>query len=76
MGNSSTSKVEEIGSICLKIHDGIVRTLEIVKHVLVLWNLNSLSKLDSQGLRFNGQDGSIKVTRCALVFMKLRMSRQ
>lgn len=50
MGNNVLCKIVSIGTIRIKIHDGILRTLEDVHHVSDLkMNLTSLNTLNSQG---------------------------
>ena len=47
MGNSQSCKIEGIGTILMKMFDGIVRTLDDVRYILTLKkNLVSLSQLD------------------------------
>ena len=54
MGNNMSCKVVGIGTIQIKMHDGIVRTLTGVRHVPELKkNLISLGILDSQGCKFS-----------------------
>ena len=50
MGNNVVYKVIGINTICIKIHDDIIRTLTRVRHVLKLKKiLISLRTLDSKG---------------------------
>ena len=51
MGNNATFKVVGVGSIQMKMFDGMVRTLSDVRHVLGLKkNLISLGTLDKNGV--------------------------
>ena len=51
MGNNATCKVVGVGSIQMKMFDGMVRTLSDVRHVLGLKkNLISLGTLDKNGV--------------------------
>ncbi|KAF3667077.1 hypothetical protein FXO38_08785 [Capsicum annuum] len=55
----------------LEMIDGVVRTLGDVQYVLDLKrNLISLSTLDSNGYRYTGESGVLKVTKGALIVMK------
>ncbi|KAL5571573.1 hypothetical protein UlMin_021170 [Ulmus minor] len=48
MGNDGSCKVVEIGTVNIKMHDGIIRTLDNVQHIPELKkNLISLGTLDS-----------------------------
>ena len=56
MGNNMPCKTIGIGSIKIKMHDGIVRTLSNVRHVPDLKkNLISLGTLDSNGYKFSAE---------------------
>ena len=71
MGNNMPCKTVGCGTIQLKMHDGIVRTLSDVRHVPELKkNLISLGALDSIGCTFTGEGGVLKVSRGALMLMK------
>ena len=71
MGNNKACRVVGIGTVLIKMFDGIVRILTDVRHVSELKkNLISLGTLDSIGCEFRGQDGVIKVSKSVLVVMK------
>ena len=54
MGNSMSCKDVGIGTIRIKMFDGIIRTLSHVRHVPNLKkNLISLSTIDSQGYKYS-----------------------
>ena len=75
MGNNNPCKIVGIGSIKMKMFDGIVRTLTEVRHVPDLKrNLISLGELDSSGCKFTGQGEALKVSKGALVVMKAKMN--
>ena len=58
MGNNATCKIVGVGSIQIKIIDGMVRTLSEVRHVPGLKkNLVSLGTLDKNGCRIAYQGG-------------------
>ncbi|GJU74030.1 retrovirus-related pol polyprotein from transposon TNT 1-94 [Tanacetum coccineum] len=71
MGNDSPCKVVGIGTIRIKMHDGVVRTLTDVRHVPDLKkNLISLGVLDSKGFKYRSENGVLRVSKGALVVMK------
>ncbi|KAI3718292.1 hypothetical protein L6452_19156 [Arctium lappa] len=71
MGNNVTCPIIGQGTIRIRMHDGVTRTLGNVKHVPELRrNLISLSSFDENGYKFLGKGGAIKVKRRALVAMK------
>ena len=51
--------------------DGVVRTLDDVRHVSYLKrNLISLSTLDIKGYKYTSEGGVLKISKGALVVMK------
>lgn len=71
MGNNISCNVDGIGTISLKMYDGVVRTLKDVSYVPSLnRNLISLGILDESGFSFKVEDGRIKVLKRALIVMK------
>jgi len=63
--------IVSIGSIQIKIHDDIVRTLANVRQIPSMSkNLISLSTLDVKGYKYSGGDGILKVSKCSLIFIK------
>ncbi|KAK2976634.1 hypothetical protein RJ640_024168 [Escallonia rubra] len=71
MGNDVACKVVGIGSIQIRMHDGIVRTLTDVRHVPELRkNLISLGTLDSNGCSYRAAGGVMRIMKGALVVMK------
>src|ERR1044072_9168661 len=71
LGNNAPCKVAGVGTIRIKMFDGIVRTLTDVRHVPELKkNLISLGTLDSKGYSFRGEGGAIRISKGALVVMK------
>ena len=71
IGNNMSCKVIGIDTVRIKIHDGVVRTLTEVRHILDLKkNLISLGILDSQGCKYSAEGGVLKVSRGALVVIK------
>ena len=71
MGNNASCKVAGIGTIRIKMFDGVVRTLGDVRHVPNLKrNLISLSTIDAKGYNYTGEGGVLKISIGALVVMK------
>ena len=68
MGNDAPCKIVVIGSIKIKMHDGVVKTLTEVRHVRNLKkNLISLSTLDAKGYQYSSEDGVLKVSKGTLL---------
>ena len=71
MGNNTPCQVIGMGTVKIKMFDGIVRTLTEVRHVPTMSrNLISLSTLDIKGYKYSAGDGVMKVTKGSLVVMK------
>ncbi|GJY18729.1 retrovirus-related pol polyprotein from transposon TNT 1-94 [Tanacetum coccineum] len=71
MVNDSPGKVVGIGTIRIKMHDGVVRTLTDVRHVPDLKKkLISLGMLDSKGFKYTSENSVLHVSKGALVVMK------
>ncbi|KAG9442249.1 hypothetical protein H6P81_018103 [Aristolochia fimbriata] len=71
MANNSTCRAIGKGSVLLKMHDGVIRTLTDVRYVPDLKrNLISLGTLDSIGCRYSAEGGVMKISRGALTVMK------
>ena len=71
LGDNSPRDIIGIGSIQIKMHDGIVRTLTDVRHIPDMSkNVISLSTLDGKGYKYSGGDGVLKVSKGSLVVMK------
>ncbi|KAG8475436.1 hypothetical protein CXB51_032203 [Gossypium anomalum] len=71
MGNNASCKIAGVGTIKVKMFDGVVKTLSDVRHVLELKrNLISLSTLDSKGYRYTAESGVLKIFKGSLVVMK------
>jgi len=64
MGNNTKCKVAEIGTVHIKTHDGVVRTLFKVRHIPdMTHNLISLGTVESNGCRYLAENGILKVTK-------------
>ena len=71
MSNNNSCRTEGIGTIQLKLHDGIVRDLKEVRHIPEMkTNLISLGALESSGFTTTLKDGGLKVSLRNLVVMK------
>ncbi|KAG8480600.1 hypothetical protein CXB51_024784 [Gossypium anomalum] len=71
MGNNASCKIAGVGTIKVKMFDGVVRTLSDVRHVPELKrNLISLSTLDSKWYRYTVKSGVLKISKGSLVVMK------
>ena len=71
LGDDSPLDIVGIGSIQIKMHDGIVRTLADVRHIPDMSkNLISLSTLDAKGYKYSGGDEVLKVSEGSLIVMK------
>ena len=71
MGNDTQCKIAGIGTIQIKTHNGVVRTLSKVRFIPDLKrNLISLGTLESLGCRYSAEGGVLKVSKGALVLMK------
>ena len=68
MGDDNPCEIVGIGSVQIKTHDGMIRTLKNVRHILEMKrNLISLSTLDKEGLKYTGSGGVVKVSKDSLV---------
>ena len=71
MGNHASCKVASIGTVRIRMFDGIVRTLGDFRHVPDLKrNLISLTTLNAKGYKYTGEGGVLKISKRALVVMK------
>ena len=71
MGNGFTSRVVGIGTVKMKMFDGVMRTLANVRHVprLRKW-LISMGVLDTLGCDVCVKNDTMSVVRGALILMK------
>ena len=71
MGNGAVCKSKGIGSVQIRMFDGVVRTLTNVRYVPGLRkSLISLGQLDSLGCKITIESDSLRVSKGALVVMK------
>ena len=73
MGDDHALEIVGIGTIKIKIFDGIVRTIEEVQHVKGLRkNILSLGQMDSHGYKTHVENEIMKIVKGALVLMKAK----
>jgi hypothetical protein len=71
MGNDDVCEIKGIGTIHLKMHNGVVKTLTEVRYVPDLKkNLFSLGVLESSGYKIIIHDGVLRAIRGALVILR------
>ena len=71
LGDNNSCKTVGVESVKIKMFDGVIRTFTNVRHVPELKKkLISLRVLDSCGHKFTGFDGTLKISKGALVVMK------
>jgi hypothetical protein len=70
VGNDNQYNIVGIGSVQIKTHDGMTRTLTGVKHIpSMVRNLISLSTMDCDGYKYKGGDKRLKVSSGSLIVM-------
>uniref|UniRef100_A0A2N9HA88 CCHC-type domain-containing protein n=1 Tax=Fagus sylvatica TaxID=28930 RepID=A0A2N9HA88_FAGSY len=75
MGNDATCTIIGMGTIKIKMSDGVVRTLEEVRHIPDMRkNLISLGTLDSKGYSYKFENEIMKVSKGAMVVMTVAES--
>jgi len=71
LGNNAACEVVGIGTVRIRMHDGVERTLTDVRHVPKLKkSLISLGTLDDLGCKYTAEGGVLKISRGALTVMK------
>ncbi|KAL8170225.1 hypothetical protein V2J09_022029 [Rumex salicifolius] len=76
LGNNAPCKVLGVGTVKLKTHDGVERTLSEVRHILDLRrNIISLGTLEAKGFKYNGEDGVLKIFKGSMVILKAQRRR-
>ena len=71
MGDNHALEIVSIGTIKIKMYDGIIRTIQGVRHVTGLKkNLLSLGQLDDLGCKTHIEKGVLKIIKGALVVLK------
>ena len=70
MGNDATCTIIGMRTIKIKMSDGVVRTLEEVRHIPDMRkNFISLGTLDSKGYSYKSENVIMKVSKGAMVMM-------
>ncbi|KAG6790575.1 hypothetical protein POTOM_006732 [Populus tomentosa] len=73
MGDNHVVEISGIGTIKLKMYDGLIRTISGVRHVKDLKkNLLSVGQFDSLGCKIRTDNGIMKIVKGALVVLKAR----
>ena len=73
MGDNHAVEIAGIGTIKLKMYDGLIRTISGVRHVKDLKkNLLSVGQFDSLGCKIRTDNGIMKIVKGALVVLKTR----
>jgi hypothetical protein len=68
MGDDNPCDIVGVGSVQIKAHDGMTRTLQNVRYIPGMSkNLISLSTLDAEGFKYSGSSGVLKVSKGSLV---------
>ena len=68
MGDDNPCEIVGIGSVQIKSHDGMTRTLKNVRYIpRMKRNLISLSTLDAEGFKYSGSNGVVKVSKGSLI---------
>ena len=71
MGDNHALEIIGIGTIKIKMYDGIIRIIQGVRHVAGLKkNLLSLGQLDDLGCKTRIEKGVLKIIKGALVVLK------
>ena len=71
MGNEATCPIIGIGTVRIKMFDGVVGVISNVKHVPhTMKILISLGVLDDLGYSYSSKGGIMKITKGALIVMK------
>ena len=74
MGNNETREIVSIGSVHVRFHDRIMRTVIEVCHVPDLKkNLIFLGTLDKKGYMYMSEGGTMKVNKGSLVMLKTKL---
>nr|ABA97036.1 retrotransposon protein, putative, Ty1-copia subclass [Oryza sativa Japonica Group] len=70
MGDDNPREIVGIGSVQIKTHDGMTRTLKDMRHIpRMVRNLISLSTFDAEGYKYSSSGGVVKVSKGSLVYM-------
>jgi hypothetical protein len=68
MGDDNPCDIVGVGSVQIKAHDGMARSLQNVRYIPGMTrNLISLSTLDAEGFKYSGSGRVLKVSKGSLV---------
>ena len=71
LGDKTSCDVLALGTVKIKMQDGVVRSLSKVRHVPKLRrNLISLGALDREGYSYKAKEGKLLVTQGSMVIMR------
>ena len=71
MGDDFTCSMDGVGTVLIKMFDGIVRELKDVRYVPQMKkNFISIGALETQGLEFSDRDGVLKMLKGFMVVLK------
>jgi len=71
MGDGSTCNMDGVGTVLIKMFDGMVRELKDVRYIPQMKkNIISIGALQAQGLKFSGRDGVLKVLKGSMIVLK------
>ena len=75
--NDHECKVQGVGDVRLKLHDGSLRALTLVRYAPELKrNLISLGELDLNGLKFKGEGGVVQISKGPLICMRVVLKNE
>jgi hypothetical protein len=68
MGDDNPCEIVGIGSVQIKAHDGMTRTLKNMRYIPEMTrNLISISTLNAEGFKYSGSNGVLKVSKGSLI---------
>jgi len=71
MGDDGACQKNGIGTVCIKMSDGMVRDLTEVRYIPQMKkNIISIGAMESKGLKVTLENGVFKVTKESMVVMK------
>lgn len=71
LGDKSVCQVVGIGSISLRMHDGVTRILKNVRHIPILKrNLISLGMFEKEGYKFMAENSQLTVIKGGTTVLK------
>ena len=70
MGHNHPCNMEKIGTVLIKMFDGMVRELKKVRYIPQLKKNISVGALKALGIEISGRDGVLKMFRDSIIVMK------